>query len=246
MTMAETLPAMKTNPKMIVFTDWDGTVTIQDSNDYLTDNLGFGVEKRREVNKRILDGQVSFRDGFTEMIDSVPLPFPECIEYLKEHVQLDPGFVDFYQWASENNVPVVVVSSGMEPIIRALLTKLVGEKAAQNIQIVANDVDLREDGTWNVKFRDETPHGHDKSRAIRPYAQLDKSVRPTIFYCGDGVSDLSAAREADLLFAKEGRDLITFCEREKIPFTVFSSFKQIHDTVKAVFEGKQTVASVQA
>jgi len=50
--------------------------------------------------------------------------------------------------------------------------------------------------------------GHDKSLTIRPYAeyfQQHPAERPTMFYAGDGVSDLSAARETDLLFAKKGR-----------------------------------------
>lgn len=47
--------------------------------------------------------------------------------------------------------------------------------------------------------------GHDKSLTIRPYANLPADQRPTLFYAGDGVSDLSAARETDLLFAKKGR-----------------------------------------
>lgn len=46
--------------------------------------------------------------------------------------------------------------------------------------------------------------GHDKSLTLRPYAQLPADKRPTLFYAGDGVSDLSAARETDLLFAKKG------------------------------------------
>lgn len=46
--------------------------------------------------------------------------------------------------------------------------------------------------------------GHDKSLTLRPYAQLPEDQRPTLFYAGDGVSDLSAARETDLLFAKKG------------------------------------------
>jgi 2-hydroxy-3-keto-5-methylthiopentenyl-1-phosphate phosphatase len=48
-------------------------------------------------------------------------------------------------------------------------------------------------------------HGHDKSREIRPYANLPPEQRPVLFYAGDGVSDLSAAKETDLLFAKAGR-----------------------------------------
>lgn len=46
--------------------------------------------------------------------------------------------------------------------------------------------------------------GHDKSIEIRQYAELPDAERPTMFYAGDGVSDLSAAKETDLLFAKKG------------------------------------------
>lgn len=46
--------------------------------------------------------------------------------------------------------------------------------------------------------------GHDKSLEIRPYGQLPDGERPVMFYAGDGVSDLSAAKETDLLFAKKG------------------------------------------
>ena len=51
--------------------------------------------------------------------------------------------------------------------------------------------------------------GHDKSLTIRPYANLPADKRPTLFYAGDGVSDLSAARETDLLFAKKGHGMLS-------------------------------------
>ena len=48
-------------------------------------------------------------------------------------------------------------------------------------------------------------HGHDKSIEIRKYSSLPEGQRPTMFYAGDGVSDLSAAKETELLFAKQGK-----------------------------------------
>ena len=48
-------------------------------------------------------------------------------------------------------------------------------------------------------------HGHDKSIEIRKFSSLPEGQRPTMFYAGDGVSDLSAAKETDLLFAKAGK-----------------------------------------
>ena len=65
-----------------------------------------------------------------------------------------------------------------------------------------------------------------------------------MFYAGDGVSDLSAARETDLLFAKKDHDLVVYCEREGVPFTVFEDWSSILDTTKAIFEGKTTVKEV--
>lgn len=57
--------------KFIALSDYDGTITTEDSNDAATDNLGFGVEKRRALNVEILNRSVHFRDGFTQMIDSI-------------------------------------------------------------------------------------------------------------------------------------------------------------------------------
>jgi hypothetical protein len=66
--------------------------------------------------------------------------------------------------------------------------------------------------------------GHDKSRAIKPYAALPADGRPILVYCGDGVSDISAARETDLLFAKKGRDLVLHCLKENVPFYPFDVY----------------------
>lgn len=156
-----TLPAMKTNPKFIFFSDFDGTITQRDSNDYLTDNLGYGEKLRKQGNKDVLEDKISFRDSFRSMMDSVKTPYDQCIKTLCENIKLDPYFKEFYLWARENNVPVVVVSSGMVPIIRALLVHLVGEDA-DDIQIVSNDVaprdgkSINDEGGWQIVFHDET------------------------------------------------------------------------------------------
>jgi 2,3-diketo-5-methylthio-1-phosphopentane phosphatase len=152
-------PALATNPKFIFFTDFDGTVTTADSNDFMTDNLGFGKAKRVESNKGVLFGHVHFRDSFQEMLDSINTPFNECLEILKKNIVLDPGFAEFYNWSRENNVPIVILSGGMEPVIRALLDILLGP--GWDIQIVSNDVtsregkDLNEKGGWTIKFHDD-------------------------------------------------------------------------------------------
>lgn len=156
------LPALRTNPKAIFFTDFDGTITLDDSNDYMTDNLGYGVELRQKGNKDTLHGVKTFRQAFQEMLDSISTPFDECIRVLLANVRLDPKFKEFYAWCRANNVPVVVLSGGMQPVIRALLAHLVGEEEVNEMQIVSNDVKVRpgktsinEVGGWTVAYHDE-------------------------------------------------------------------------------------------
>ena len=163
-----------------------------------------------------------YRDSFQDMINSIKTPFPECIRLLCENITLDPGFNDFYKWSREAKVPVIVLSSGMTPIIRALLVHLIGPEA-NDIEIVCNEVVDRpgmtkdQEGGWNIKYHDDSDFGHDKSLTIRPYAkhiaEHPEEGKPILFYAGDGVSDLSAARETDLLFAKKGHGTQFLCER---------------------------------
>ncbi|KAF9883148.1 hypothetical protein FE257_004033 [Aspergillus nanangensis] len=241
---------MKTNPKIIFFTDFDGTITLKDSNDFLTDNLGYGQEKRRRGNLDVLEGKMTFRDSFREMLDSVKTPYNECIEELQKNMRFDPYFVEFYKWSRENNVPIVVLSSGMVPIIRAIFEKLLGGEPDDHLYIVANDVESRDGkdintvGGWQIKYHDDSHFGHDKSLEIKPYAALSNDVRPTLLYAGDGVSDLSAAAETDLLFAKKGNDLVTYCERQGMPFTVFESWESILATTKDILSGTVTAKEV--
>ncbi|KAL8680762.1 MAG: hypothetical protein Q9186_003050 [Xanthomendoza sp. 1 TL-2023] len=238
---------LKENPRIIFFTDFDGTITLEDN------NLGFGAERRKQGNADTLNNKVTFRDSFWEMMESVETPFPECIQLLCENIKLDPFFKDFYQWSRENQVPVIVLSSGMTPIIRSLLVHLIGPEG-NDIEIVSNEVVDKAGKTkdqadgWQLKFHDDSGFGHDKSLTIRPYAEHFASrpndPRPTMLYAGDGVSDLSAARETDLLFAKKGHDLITYCEREGIPFTVFEDWQSIFATTRDILEGRRSVKGV--
>ena len=150
------------------------------------------------------------RDAFREMLESVSgngHSYDFCKEELKKStprsslashihigayrcasdIKLDAGFKDFHAYCKAHDIPVVIISSGMEPTIRAVLANLVGDAAAAEIDVVSNDVDLHADGTWSIKYRHPSSgFGHDKSQAILPYRRL--ASPPLIFFFGDGVS----------------------------------------------------------
>ncbi|KAF7324038.1 hypothetical protein MKEN_00626000 [Mycena kentingensis (nom. inval.)] len=273
-------PPVYKDKRFVVLSDWDGTITTQDSNDYMTDNLGFGKDLRRAGNLEILAGRDTFRDGFRKMLQSIVAnghSFETCKEELRKNIKLDSGFKEFHAWCSTNDIPVVIVSrcvvrgahvrphqqpdwldwpdgvlpdltrSGMAPIIRAVLGSLVGDAVADTIDIIANDVEVAEDGKWEIKFRHPSSgFGHDKSRAILPYKDLE--APPLLFFFGDGVSDMSAARHADVLFVKQKpdgeNDLAVYCVREGIPHILFSDFTEALEVVRSVVSGERTKEEV--
>ena len=108
----------------VFLTDFDGTITLRDSNDHMIDNAGMGYDNRRVLNEEIVNERLNFRDGFRQMLASVKRPFREMEELARRDIKLDPGFKDFYAFAKEKNIPVVIVSSGMDPIIRSILANL--------------------------------------------------------------------------------------------------------------------------
>lgn len=245
-------PPIHLDKKFVALSDWDGTITNRDSNDYLTDNLGFGLEQRRNGNLEILSGRATFRDAFREMLGSVVKnghKLEECAEVLKQNITLDVGFKNFYKFCKTNDIPVVIISSGMAPLIRAVLSKLIGDEEAKEIEIIANDTIIHEDGTWEIQYRHPSSgFGHDKSQAILPYRRLPNP--PTVFFFGDGVSDMSAARHADVLFVKQkpgaDNDLAAFCVREGIQHVLFEDFDRALGVVKKVVDGEMTVKDALA
>lgn len=156
-----TTPMLETHPKFIFFTDFDGTITQQDSNDFLINRYGVGPERRKEVFDDILFERRTFRDGFKELLDSIALPLDQCIAELLQNITLDDGFKDFCAWTRTHNIPVVVLSGGMEPIIRALLAHLIGDEEVRALPILSSGVVARpgktldDEGGWEISFRDD-------------------------------------------------------------------------------------------
>ncbi|GAA5824215.1 hypothetical protein JCM11251_001571 [Rhodosporidiobolus azoricus] len=236
-----------TSSPYIVCSDWDGTITTRDSNDCATDELGFGSDRRRELNLEILNKVSTFRDAFAEMLKSVSdngHSFEDVKQYLVKHIGLDPGFKECFSWLEDAEIPLVVVSSGMKPIIQACLANLVGPEDAAKIDILANDVELVNDKEWRIVYRHpESGFGHDKSRSTALYKQL--AHNPTIFFCADGVSDMSAAKACDMLFVKiipgHTNDLSVFCDRENIPYVDFTDFRKVKTIIASIVGGEKTI-----
>ena len=111
---------------------------------------------------------------------------------------------------------------------------------SSHIEIVANDAEIAEDGSeWKPVWKHDTELGHDKALSITEYrdqAKLESEdgTIPLIVFIGDGVSDLPAAREADVLFARRGLRLEEYCIENKIAYIAFDTFADIQKEVSKI------------
>ncbi|PSS20637.1 hypothetical protein M430DRAFT_139321 [Amorphotheca resinae ATCC 22711] len=231
---------MHTKRKIVCFSDFDGTIFMQDTGHILFDAHGCGSARRNILDEQIKSGERSFRDVSEEMWGSLNIPFEDGFEVMEQTLEIDPDFQHFHKFCVDNNIPFNVISAGLKPILRRVLDTFLGEEQAKHIEIVANDAQIKEDGSeWKPIWRHDTELGHDKALSIaeaREEAELacEDGTIPLIVFIGDGVSDLPAAREADVLFARKGLRLEEYCIENKIPYIGFDTFADIEKEVKKI------------
>ncbi|KAI0205868.1 2,3-diketo-5-methylthio-1-phosphopentane phosphatase [Astrocystis sublimbata] len=226
--------------KIICFSDFDGTIFMQDTGHVLFDNLGCGSERREILDEQIKTGERSFREVSEEMWGSLHVPFEDGFRIMDKSLDIDPDFRSFHAYCIDNKIPFNVISAGLKPILRRVLDTFLGEEQSAQINIVANDAKIAEDGSeWKPIWRHDTELGHDKALSVqeaRSQAEMtcEDGTIPLIVFIGDGVSDLPAAREADVLFARRGLRLEEYCIENDIKHIPFDTFAGIQREIERI------------
>jgi 2,3-diketo-5-methylthio-1-phosphopentane phosphatase len=203
--------------RLHVFLDFDGTITRTDTLEFLVERFGAGVEGYRETNRLIHEEGLSLRDAIARDMGTLTVPLSEAAPELRAEVALDPGFAPLVRWCAAHGVPVTVLSGGFHELIELFID----DREFPGLEIRANRF---APGTWRAIFRDASPHGHDKSVAVRG---ARAAGRHTVF-AGDGVSDLAPAGVADEVFARVGRSLVDLCRGRGIACRPFESLAELH------------------
>ncbi|TAQ83893.1 hypothetical protein B7494_g7779 [Chlorociboria aeruginascens] len=231
---------LNTKRKIICFSDFDGTIFMQDTGHILFDHHGCGSKRREILDEQIKSGERSFREVSEEMWGSLHVPFEDGFEVMERTLEIDPDFQQFHKFCIANAIPFNVISAGLKPILRKVLDTFLGEEESSHIEIVANDADISKDGSeWKPIWRHDTELGHDKALSITEYRtqaklESDDGTIPLIVFIGDGVSDLPAARQADVLFARRGLRLEEYCIENKIAYIGFDTFAEIQREVSKI------------
>jgi len=211
-----------------VFTDFDGTITEPDTIDLLG-KLFDHPSERAEKKAMFMSGLMRPKEWLGWEIGLVNVPLEDALECLRDRVVIDPAFPPFARWCRSHDIPLAILSVGLEEIIRPLL----GRYELDSLRIEANHLRV---GCvpWEVVFRDDSAWGHDKSA----YLKESRRCGYAPVFVGDGVSDREAAGCAEVVFAK--RQLAEYCEGTGIDYYPFTSFGDVQNVLDRLLRGEGT------
>jgi 2-hydroxy-3-keto-5-methylthiopentenyl-1-phosphate phosphatase len=220
------------NPNIKIFCDFDGTITLYDTWIEMGEVFINDKGKWAEVIRRFENQEIGARECFIkecELIENFDLPkFNNIIDKQR----LDPGFINFYNFCCKNNIPLMILSEGMDYYISRIL-----KNNNLDIPFYSNKIILSED---KKSFKLEFPYSDSdcmkcgtSKRNILMNNTADNEIS---VFIGDGFSDACVVNYADIVFAK--KSLASYCWKNNITYSEYQTFGDIQKKLERILEKK--------
>ena len=221
-------------PPLHIFTDFDGTITLEDLGDKLFKIFG----NFDEYYPRLQRGELTVPEYWQLLSKSIsPTTTLEEMRSWAHEQAADPYFAPFVQFCYENALPLTVVSDGFDVYIDTVLKRELAGCTAPNLTRFCNELHVQ-----NGAFTPFFP-GRDEScscfcASCKRNAVL-RNIPPDalVIYIGDGYSDFCAADHADIIFAK--KTLAAYCNKHRLPHYPFSSFADVQTIIAGLNERRR-------
>ncbi len=212
-----------------IFTDFDGTITLDDLGDKLF--LDFG--QFEPFHSELLSHKLDIRQYWELLFESLPDNIDEqFIRNWAAAQQVDAYFLDFAEFCKGNCLPLAVVSDGFDLYIDAVLSNI-----NQNHLKVYSNKAKKNNGSWNLTYPLATESCGCLVASCKRNALLkDVPTDAFLIFIGDGYSDFCAAQYADIVFAK--KSLARFCFEQKIPHHNWRSFFDVLAVLRKILHSK--------
>jgi len=213
--------------KFAVLIDFDGTITTQDTNDLLIEK--YGNEKTRKLEKKYENGELSFLDFFRKIFFEINMTEKEYLDFIVSF-EMTRGFIEFYNSLRANNIPVSIISGGIEngitPFLRSYGINEI-EVYANRVMFIKNQmtVEFYDRNNLNTNCSKSDPCGNCKVRHYRRF----KEIFDTVVFIGDGSTDRCVAEIADVVFAKNS--LLEYCKVNNIEHIPWTDFNDISNFI---------------
>lgn len=206
--------------KILILTDFDGTITTVDLGSQFI--FKFVTESLDDIERDFAKGKIGSRIAYEKIAARLKGSRGNMLEHVLAIEKLDPYFLEFCSLCREKNIDVKIVSDGFDFYIEAILSKY----NLTFMEYYSNKAVFGEDSSFSVEFPGRNDFcgrcGTCKSRILNSY----RLIYDEIIYLGDGYSDFCPSRYADMVFAK--KLLYQRCEREGTPCLPFNDFSEIN------------------
>jgi 2-hydroxy-3-keto-5-methylthiopentenyl-1-phosphate phosphatase len=211
----------------IIFCDFDGTIT--ESDNIIAIMKHFAPPPWEALKDGVLTETISIREGVSQMFSLLPSNIKhEIIQYVLDIATIRSGFTDFVTYTKKQNIPLYVVTGGIDFFIYPILDEFIKKE-----NIYCNQSDFSRE-TIQILW----PHVCDehcsndcgccKPSILRKFP--DEHVEKIVI--GDSITDLQAAKLADRVFARDY--LIEKCKEQHISYTPFESFTDILQELQGI------------
>ncbi len=205
-----------------IFSDFDGTISRRDVGYSIFHHFSDG--KNDELLPDWKSGKMSTRDCLLKEAELVSSPASEIEKYI-DQFEIDRYFEPFVNQCAAHDFPLTIISDGLDFYIRYILEK----NGLDHLDFIANR-GILENNTIKIEFPYENKScgrcGICKGEQIRNF-RADQDGESRIIFIGDGYSDVCAAAEADILFAK--KDLKEYCTNKNLTFIDYDNFQDVTD-----------------
>ncbi len=201
--------------KPVVFCDFDGTITLEDTFVKLLDQLN--PEASARIIPQLYNRTLTLREGGKRLLESVPSHCTSEVIQFSQAQPIRPGFVEFLDFLDLQNIPLVVVSGGIKMMVKTVLGSLTERVAG----IYAVNIDTSGD-YWKVDSDFEA--GNElvaKVNVMDLYPTDEKIV------IGDSITDLKMALAAPLVFARQ--PLTHYLDEQNKTYIPWQDFFEIRD-----------------
>ncbi len=209
--------------KIKLFVDFDGTVTNRDVGDAIFSKfLPTDLIEQNWHDKIIAEWKAG-------LISSYQCLSSECANAVVtekefqtelENVDLTPGFVKTAKYCMINDIPITILSDGLDYYIKYILSKY----DINYVPFRANHMYFN-DGGIVIEFPFSDKGCGRCGNCKRWHMDTLRKDGDYIIYAGDGYSDRYAINSADMVFAKG--DLAEYCRKNNHEYLPFEDFHTI-------------------
>lgn len=203
--------------KILVQSDFDGTITEEDTSFFLLDT--FAGKDWRRLLREYKEHRLSVVDLNTRAFGMVKADKDTVLESLNSRTKVRDGFGELVEYCLKRDVRLVIVSNGLDFYIRATLKGL----GLEHIEVYAAQANFRAEG---IDVRYVGPDGailKDGFKEAYIKSFLEQGYR--IVYVGNGDSDVAPAEYADHVFATG--ELLAYCREKQLNCRPLGSFLDV-------------------